>query len=178
MVQLIGYCLLLSVFSFSFFFFEGLSFVISLEKHPNSEAFPSSLFIVICSWLWSAGSRSSDGTEIEWETLCPLSSATVEQPLSSCCYSGAAQWRKQLKTVIFSGRRPRVNIQIQSKSVYGKGVHVRSLNFHWKGQKINNTISCRVDTWRAFQGTDHSTWPVLKTIKWPFAHSAKEWAGT
>lgn len=134
------------------FFFLKACLASLFSKTPKRRDSPFSLFIAICLWLWSAGSQSSGSTGTEWETLCPRTSATVEEPLSSCS-SGVAQWHKQLKTVMFSGQRPSVNIQytttVQSKSEWKKG-HVCSLNFHWKGQKINNTINCRMVSSRAF----------------------------
>lgn len=146
MAQLIGYCLLLSVLS-------SLKACLSspFSKHWDSSF---SLFIVICLWLWSAGSQSSDSAEIEWEILCPNPSASAEEPLSSCSIQ-APLWHKQLRTVIFQARTQVLIFHIPQACQYRKsacGVH----SFHQKVQG-KNTICCWVGLSRAFQDVPHNT---------------------
>ena len=114
-------------------------------KHPNAEPFhPACLSLSACGFD-HLDSQSPGSTETEWETLCPLSSATVEKP-SSSWFSVVAQWHKALKTVLRLSQHPSFNIlHGATKLMSVKKVHMCSQNFQWRGLKINNSISQLLD---------------------------------
>lgn len=118
--------------SWLLFFIKCLSFLKACLSSLSCKRWdsPFNLFIVICLWLWSAASQSSDSTEIEWETFCPRPSASVEEPFRSCS-SGVAQWHKQLKTVIFQASAQVLIFVILPQ----KKFHVCSLSLHRKGRE-------------------------------------------
>lgn len=86
MVQLISYCLSLSVSSSSS---ESLFFIFILSHAPFR------MFMVYLLMTLISGILVSDSTEIE--PLCPRPSASVE----GSCSSRVSRWHKQLRIIFF-----------------------------------------------------------------------------